>query len=480
VADLARSLESSGDGEDTDQMTGEIMSQSGVLYAASGPAKGAPRPLKPGDAVGRYVISSLLGAGGMGVVFLARDPTLNRKVTLKLLHAERQNQRSAQVELLREAQSLAQLSHPNVVSVYDAGAFNDQVFMAMEFVEGATMHDWLLAQPRSWMEVLSAFQEAGRGLAAAHAVGIVHRDFKPRNVLVGKDGRVRVVDFGLARAAVQGETDTSGVLQRVPSIIDSSITVSLTETGALKGTPAYMAPEQFRGEGADARADQFAFCVSLYDGFYGERPFQSTDVGQLVVSVLAGKVRPPPSVDSLPAGLRACLLRGLHVDPAQRFASMNELLDALDAERAKATAAPTIKIRSVAPPATPKGRWIVVGATALSAGLVVGALLVLRGGSSGVTAPNLPASSVAAPGSSAVAAVLPSVGSESPPQVTAASSASAQVAPSVSASAAPRASALAVPSAKAGLAKGKPTSGPSARPPRYDDAPMEPSFVRKK
>jgi serine/threonine protein kinase len=114
-----------------------------------------------------------------------------------------------------------------VVSVYDAGAFNDQVFMAMEFVEGATMHDWLLAQPRSWMEVLSAFQEAGRGLAAAHAVGIVHRDFKPRNVLVGKDGRVRVVDFGLARAAVQGETDTSGVLQRVPSIIDSSITVIL-------------------------------------------------------------------------------------------------------------------------------------------------------------------------------------------------------------------------------------------------------------
>lgn len=470
VADLARSLEDSGDGEDTDQMSGEVMSVSGVLHAPKGPKK-APRPLQPGDAVGRYVVSSLLGAGGMGVVFLARDPTLNRKVTLKLLHAERQNQRSAQIELLREAQSMAQLSHPNVVSVYDAGTFNDQVFMAMEFVEGATIHDWLLSQPRSWMEVLQVFQEAGRGLAAAHAVGIVHRDFKPRNVLVGKDGRVRVVDFGLARAAVQGEADASGVVQRVPSMIDTSITVSLTETGALKGTPAYMAPEQFRGEGADARADQFAFCVSLYEGFYGERPFQSTDVGQLVVAVLAGKVRPPPSVDAVPAGIRACVLRGLHVDPAQRFGSMAELLDALEAERAKATAAPTLKIRSVAPPsAAPRGKWVLGGAIALSATMVTAALLLLRGGTPvAVPAPTGLVTSVSVPVPSA-AAVLP-VDTETLRPATSSSAGNPAPNPSATVPAA---------SAKLAVVKAKPTSGPSARPPRYDDAPMEPSFVRKK
>ncbi len=233
----------------------------------------APRPRDPsaealerGAAVGRYVILDRIGAGGMGVVYAAYDPELDRRVALKLLRTDR-FAAPGHLRLLREAKALARLTHPNVVAVHDAGTFGDQVFVAMELVEGETLRQWLEAGARSWREVLDRLLAAGRGLAAAHAAGLVHRDFKPENVLLGRDGRVRVVDFGLAKALADAAEE--------PAAPDSGgeLASPLTEWGAVLGTPAYMAPEQIRGIAADARSDQFSFCVALYEALYGERPF---------------------------------------------------------------------------------------------------------------------------------------------------------------------------------------------------------------
>jgi serine/threonine protein kinase len=198
-----------------------------------------------------------IGAGGMGVVYAAYDPELDRRVALKLLRPDRFGSDADRLRLLREAQALARLADPHVVSVYDTGTFGDRVFVAVELVEGETLRQWLgglRAAPRSWREVLARFLPAGRGLAAAHAAGLVHRDFKPENVLLGRDGRVRVADFGLAEAA----PEPGGKLAALPA-----------EWGLVLGTPAYMAPEQLRGIAVDARSDQFSFCVALFEALYG-------------------------------------------------------------------------------------------------------------------------------------------------------------------------------------------------------------------
>jgi tetratricopeptide (TPR) repeat protein/predicted Ser/Thr protein kinase len=297
--------------------------------AAGAPIGDDPSPLPRGTTVGRYVVLDRLGQGGMGVVYAAYDSELDRKVALKLLRPDVLASATWQARLSREAQAMARVAHPNVVAVYDVGRVGDRVCIAMEVVDGVTLSSWAREQRRSTNEILEVFFQAGCGLAAAHAAGLVHRDFKPDNALVGRDGRVRVVDFGLARAEdapawVGGSAPLSGAL-----------TASLTRTGTLLGTPAYMAPEQLAGEQADARSDQFAFCVALYEALYGERPFAAQDAGELAASIAAGRVRRPPRGSRVPAWLREVLLRGLAADPQARFVSMDALLAALARDPAR-------------------------------------------------------------------------------------------------------------------------------------------------
>ncbi len=333
------------------------------LVAAS--AGGAPEALAPqslGDAlskegglvrganVGRYLILGLVGRGGMGEVYAAFDPRLNRRVALKLLRegtGRGTSARAAQERLLREAQSIARLAHPNVVVVHDAGAIDDEargnrVYLAMEFIEGQTLADWLAAEPRSWREICDAFAAAGEGLLAAHEAGLVHRDFKPQNVMVGRDGVIRVTDFGLASDASEvAKSDGAGVDLARSKTRPTAETLALTGTGVLLGTPLYMAPEQFLARPTDARTDQFSFCVALYEALYGERPFPSDSLQTLIAAAVAGRVQPPPQKTRVPAFLRKILLRGLEPDPAARYPSMRELIAALRADplRRRRTAA---------------------------------------------------------------------------------------------------------------------------------------------
>jgi tetratricopeptide (TPR) repeat protein len=312
----------------------------GLTLVETSPMSGAAREqdvvtrLREGAKLGRYVVLSRVGAGGMGVVFGAYDPELDRKVAIKLLRSapgasgpkELADQRS---RLLREAQAMAKLSHPNVITVHDVGTFEGQVFVAMEFIDGGTLSMWLREKQRSWREVLPVLLAAGRGLAAAHAAGLVHRDFKPDNVLMGRDGRVLVTDFGLARPAA-GKTDNFAQVGAPGSMPGTrALGLALTQTGALVGTPAYMAPEQLGGERTDALTDQFSFCVALYEGLYGERPFAGKVLAELIANVTDGNVKPAPQRSTVPRWLRRALLRGLAVDPEARHPSMDVLLAAL-------------------------------------------------------------------------------------------------------------------------------------------------------
>ncbi len=330
-------------------------------------------------AIGRYRITRKIGSGGMGVVYAAFDPELERDVAVKLIRADRfrGDLHRASERLREEARVTAQLAHPNVVTIFDVGESEDGVYIAMELVDGPSLHRWIGQDARTWREVVTMFFGAGRGLAAAHDAGLIHRDFKPANVLVG-DRRARVVDFGLAN---QGPTASAppradgdvlstapsdsgpgtlrdvlttstgpAVLQTHPGVEDTSVdelttsvgdgllTVtndgdepvtiegSVTHTGRFVGTPAYMAPEQFLGRSADARSDQFSFCVSLYEGLYAERPFPGDTASEIAKSVVGGEIRTAPGRARVPGWLRNILLRGLSVDPADRHDSVKALL----------------------------------------------------------------------------------------------------------------------------------------------------------
>jgi tetratricopeptide (TPR) repeat protein len=284
-------------------------------------------PLEKGTAVGRYRVLERLGAGGMGIVYSAHDPELDRRVALKLLRARSLGLEAddARGRLLHEAQAMARVSHPHVVPVYDVGTFRGQVFLAMELVEAQTLRTWLKAGPRPWRQVLAHFLDAGQGLAAAHAAGVVHGDFKPENVLLGRDGRVRVTDFGLARLATADE-DTPPSIPGAAFALPSEVETRTT-TG---GTPAYMAPEQLcDGVPADARSDQFSFCVALYEALHGERPFLGRTIRELSQALRSGQPRPVPRRTPVPPWLRRVLLRGLALRPSERFPSMEALLDVL-------------------------------------------------------------------------------------------------------------------------------------------------------
>ncbi|MCB9561761.1 MAG: serine/threonine protein kinase [Kofleriaceae bacterium] len=269
-------------------------------------------------AIGRYRLLGALGAGAMGVVFAAHDPELDRRVALKLLHREHGGDHGRRLEarLVAEARTLARLAHPNVIAAYEVGRHDGEVFLAMELVEGATLASWRDAAPRSITEIVAVFAQAGAGLAAAHAAGIVHRDVKPDNILVGDDGRVRVTDFGLASGAILPDR-----------AIGDAGGVALTRTGALVGTPAYMAPEQLDGGAATAASDQFGFCVALWEALYGVRPFGGDSVRALRAAMDAPPRRPAGG------GSRAAAARadpGLAASPAARWPRLDDLLGAIE------------------------------------------------------------------------------------------------------------------------------------------------------
>jgi tetratricopeptide (TPR) repeat protein len=273
-----------------------------------------------GGWLGRYLIVDALGHGAMGRVVRAYDPKLQRDVALKLLRTGSDAQ--AKARIVREAQAMAKLAHPNLVAAYDVDLEQGQPFIAMELVEGTTLREWLRASTRPWREIVSAFVDAGRGLAAAHHAGLVHRDFKPDNVLVGTDGRVRVTDFGLSRGI---EAHVSGSDLPTFSIPQDSLTVA----GTVMGTPGYMAPEQHAGDVVDARSDQYAYCVSLWEALYGRRPFAADDLQSLAKAKLdMALVEPDPS-RRVPSFLRRALLRGLAPKPEDRHASMEALMAVL-------------------------------------------------------------------------------------------------------------------------------------------------------
>jgi serine/threonine protein kinase len=280
--------------------------------------------LAPGQVIGRYSILSTIGRGGMGIVYEAYDPQLRRRIALKLLRDDPDDDAGAharKTRLLREAQAMAQLSDPNVVSVFDAGELDGHVYIAMELVAGVTLDDWRIATARSIGEIVAVFEQAARGLAAAHAAGLVHRDFKPQNVLVGNDGRVRVTDFGLAR-------ETTAAADEFPAGTPAPVVDAMTRTGTLCGTPAYMAPEQFERRVADAISDQFNFCVAFYEALYGERPFRGTTIYELAHQVLEGRIEPPRDA-RVPADVRTIVMRGLRGSREERFPSMTRLIEEL-------------------------------------------------------------------------------------------------------------------------------------------------------
>jgi tetratricopeptide (TPR) repeat protein len=307
----------------------------------SAPPLAAPAP---GDVLGRYHILRLLGRGGMGSVHAAYDPELDRRVALKVIrvvHNVQGGRKAMELRLLREAQAMARLAHPNVVAVHDVGTLAGRVFMAMEYVEGSTLRAWLQEKPRSWQEIRRVFVQAGRGLAAAHAVGLVHRDFKPDNVLLGQDGRVRVADFGLARGG-SGGSGGGGGSGASPEVHDepspapgdpaASLKEPLTQEGVVIGTPRYMPPEQIRAEPLDARADQFSFAVALYEALYGTHPFPANRLKDRLAEIERRQIAPPPPGHGVPDWMGAALRRALSADREQRYPTMEALLDALEAD----------------------------------------------------------------------------------------------------------------------------------------------------
>ena len=315
-----------------------------------GPGGGSMRPLARGETVGRYVVLERIGAGGMGIVYAAYDPDLDRRVALKLLHGERSGSSGTggAARLLREGQAMARLSHPNVISVHDVGTHDGHVFVAMEYVDGVTLAAWQ-QEPRSWREVLHVYLQAGRGIAAAHDAGLVHRDFKPANVLVGKDGRVRVLDFGLARQLARRDASEPKRRAEIADSMGTTLDHDLTRTGAVLGTPAYMSPEQHLGGEQGPPSDQFSFCVSLYEGLYGHSPFEADSLINLSLAVVEGRVREPPKDRGVPPRLFRILSRGLSVARESRYPSMDALLTALAHD-----------------PATKRRRWAAVGAGGLA------------------------------------------------------------------------------------------------------------------
>ncbi|MBL9103251.1 MAG: serine/threonine protein kinase [Myxococcales bacterium] len=304
----------------------------GLVLADTAVPEGAAPAQDGGEpaVIGRYAVTRRLGAGAMGAVYAAYDEALDREVAVKLMHRDDDHPRRDE-RLLREAQAMAKLSHPNVAQVYEAGLHGGHVYIAMELIDGVTLRRWLDAAERPWQAIVATFVAAGRGLQAAHRAGVVHRDFKPDNVLVGADGRVVVVDFGVARrsrplrlAHGSGSSSDGGALQ----LADSA-------DGLVVGTPAYMSPEQWLGGQVDARSDQFSLCAALHEALHRARAFAGDAAVELARNVLSGTRAPPPRPRRAPRWLDRPIARGLHVLPERRFPDMDALLAELTRDRAR-------------------------------------------------------------------------------------------------------------------------------------------------
>jgi eukaryotic-like serine/threonine-protein kinase len=322
--------------------------------------------LERGDQLGRYLILSRLGTGGMGVVYAAYDPNLDRKVAIKLLRrgsSDPARRKAAQRRLMQEARAMARLAHPNVIAVHDVAEIDGRAFVAMEYVDGRTLDEVLEAESRDWRELLEILLDAGRGLAAAHAAGVIHRDFKPENVMLDRAGRVRVMDFGLASGIDAQGSGSGQFVGMSPEDIElaahsstgvhrpgASATLSSLNAAKIVGTPAYMAPEQHDGGATDARTDQFSFCVTLFEAIHGVRPFSGDTPAEVAAVIKAGEIRTPPEGSRVPGWIHAVILRGLSVRPEDRYPSMRALLAALRAD-----------------PAIRRRRWMARGALALLA-----------------------------------------------------------------------------------------------------------------
>jgi tRNA A-37 threonylcarbamoyl transferase component Bud32/tetratricopeptide (TPR) repeat protein len=268
--------------------------------------------------IGRYPILRRLGVGGMGVVYAAYDEILDRRLAIKVLHQHLWDVDGRRSErLLREAQAMARITHPNVITVHEVGTAGEQLFVAMEFVEGPTLEQWLASEKRTWQQIVGVFRQIAEGIAAIHDAGLVHRDIKPANVLIGSDGRVRVLDLGLVASGLDEPASSSSSSHRIEG--------SLTMTGERVGTPAYMSREQFLGLELTPASDIFSFCVALYEALHGVHPFMGSSFFELQANVVDGHVRPTPSTSNVPAWLHALVVRGLASEPADRPASMRVL-----------------------------------------------------------------------------------------------------------------------------------------------------------
>ena len=314
----------------------------------------ASATVEEGARIGRYMIGERLGAGGMGVVFAALDSELHRRVAIKLLRADGADEVSTEgrERLMREARALASLSHPNVVTVFDVGAHEGTSFIAMELVDGGNLRGWLRAARRSPGDILDRLIDAGRGLAAAHAAGVVHRDVKPDNVLVGSDGRARVTDFGLARverAPIEPhelEPPTPGEL------------ADLTRTGVRMGTPSYMAPEQLGSGRTGPRADQWSYCAMIYEVLAGVRPFPTDDAQARAEAIEVGRLTPPAPGHRVPGWIERIVARGLRADPDARWPSVDAVVAAL--ERGRRRRSRIVRGSAVAAVALAAATWLVL------------------------------------------------------------------------------------------------------------------------
>lgn len=353
-------------------------------------AGGGAEVLQAGTLLGKYRLDRIVGSGGMGVVWAAVDPDLDRTVAIKVLRVAGDDP-LLRSRLLREARAMARLKHGNVLTVYEVGTHKNRDYIAMELIEGSSLDGWLTTKPAR-PQIVAAMMAAGRGLAAAHAAGIVHRDFKPHNVLRDQDGRVLVTDFGLARGQIEDQSEAplelavtgnaglaggsgpGGIADGSQSrrrVMDSVLDSPLTQTGVLIGTPAYMAPEQFLGGVPDPRTDQFAFCVAMWEALTGARPFRGGSLDELQQAAKRGV---STVVADLPKSVRAVLQRGLEPDPDKRWPDMTSLLAALE--------------RAFSPPSR-RGLWVGALAAAAVAVLIVGVVMITsasrgaRGGESG-------------------------------------------------------------------------------------------------
>ncbi len=296
---------------------------------------------EPEVRIGRFSIRSQIGSGGNAVIYSAWDAENERQVAIKLLRDDRSFRPDTRARFLREAKALARLHHPNVVRIYEVGIHGGppegepRVFLAMEYIEGQSLRQWVEREQPSPEVILDRYIEAGRGLAAAHAAGLMHRDFKPDNVVLGLDGRVRVVDFGLARST-RGTDSFQTIEELTPglrAVLDQG--QDILATIGLSGTPAYMALEQHFGRTTDARADQFAFCVSTWEALFGQRPFRGQTAGAIARAIETGKICEPgrDEANRVPRAVRKSLERGLAGEAADRWPTMDVLLGEIEAAR---------------------------------------------------------------------------------------------------------------------------------------------------